>query len=149
MWEIVVAVFGKDKNWNQLDPRKCFNIFIIWYFEYIDLKGAWCFTLSNSLLTKSFPSIFRSSCCCQEVLFTLRVSSLLSPLNDASMGVEGSFSFLLSLNSYHTYMFTSTLAAGTEAESPCFTQLTVSKTCWNSQHSNSFKGASTIRFRHA
>ena len=39
----------------------------------------------------------------QQVLFTLRISSLLSPLNDAF------FSFLLKLNSHHLYTFTSLL----------------------------------------
>ena len=40
---------------------------------------------------------------CQQVLFTLRISSLLSLLNDAF------FSFLLKLNSHHLYTFTSLL----------------------------------------
>ena len=48
----------------------------------------------------------------EQVLFTLRVSSLLSPLNDASGGIvddEGFFSFLLKLNSHHPNTFTSPL----------------------------------------
>ena len=64
----------------------------------------------------------------EQVLFTLRVSSLLSPLNDASGGIaddESFFSFLLKLNSHH----------------PCNrhwsrinvlrTTATVLKTCWS------------------
>ena len=49
---------------------------------------------------------------CQQVLFTLRVSPLLSPLNDASVDIaddEDSFQFRLKLNSYHLYTFISPL----------------------------------------
>ena len=45
----------------------------------------------------------------QQVSFTWRVSSLLTPLNDASFDIaddESSFSFLLKLNSHHPYTFT-------------------------------------------
>ena len=49
---------------------------------------------------------------CEQVLFTLRVSSLLSLLNDASVDIvndEALLSFLLKLNSHHAYTFTSPL----------------------------------------
>ena len=56
------------------------------------------------------PSIFYY---CQQVLFTLRVSSLLSPLNDVSVDMEltmrAFFSFLQQLSSHHPYKFTSPL----------------------------------------
>ena len=48
----------------------------------------------------------------EHFLFTLTVSSLLSPLNDASGGIvndERFFSFLLKLNSHHPSTFTSPL----------------------------------------
>ena len=62
----------------------------------------------------------------QRVLFTLRVSSLLSPLNSASMDIvhdEGSFQFsteakFISLSYVHI-----TVATNTEVESPCLVQL--------------------------
>ena len=63
---------------------------------------------------------------CQQVFFTLRVSSLLSPLNDASVDfVDGMVSFQFSLEAEftsHLYVHI-TLATDTEAESPCFAQL--------------------------
>ena len=61
----------------------------------------------------------------QQVLFTLRVSSLLSLLNDASVDIvddEGFFSFLLKVNAQPLYVHV-TLLTDTEAESPWFAQL--------------------------
>ena len=48
----------------------------------------------------------------EQLSITLRVSSLLWPLNDASVGIvddQGFFSFLLKLNSHHPCTFTSPL----------------------------------------
>ena len=63
----------------------------------------------------------------EQVLFTLRVSSLLSPLNDASGGIvddEGFFNFLLKLNSHHPNTFISplqqTLKQNQQASNNCY-----------------------------
>ena len=70
----------------------------------------------------------------EQVLFTLRVSSLLSPLNDASGGIvddEGFFSFLLKLNSHHPNTFTSplqqTLKQNQRASNNCYIAKTMMK----------------------
>ena len=60
---------------------------------------------------------------CQQVLFTLRVSSLLSPLNDASGDIvvdEGSFQFSPEAEFTSPLYVHITLAANTETESPRF-----------------------------
>ena len=60
---------------------------------------------------------------CQQVLFTLRVSSLLSPLNDASGDIvadEGSFQFSPEAEFTSPLYVHITLAANTETESPHF-----------------------------
>ena len=63
---------------------------------------------------------------CQQNLFALRVFSLLSSLNDASVHIaddEGSSQFSPEVEvALHLYVQI-TLATGTEAESPCFAQL--------------------------
>ena len=70
----------------------------------------------------------------EQVLFTLRVSSLLSPLNDASGGIaddESFFSFLLKLNSHHPDTFTSplqqTLKQNQRASNNCYIAKTMMK----------------------
>ena len=63
---------------------------------------------------------------CQQVLFTLRVSSLLSPLIDASVDIandEGSFQFSPEAKFTSPLYIHITFATDTEAESPCFAQL--------------------------
>ena len=68
----------------------------------------------------------------QQILFTLRVSSLLFLLNDASVDIvddEGSFQFSLKTEFTPSSYVHITLAAGIEVEAPCFTQTaTVLKT---------------------
>ena len=62
---------------------------------------------------------------CQRILFTLRVSSLLSPLNDASGDIvdeEASFQFSPEAEFTSPLYVHITLATNTEAESPCFKQ---------------------------
>ena len=108
VWGIVVSRFQLDQNWNQLDPRKAVHIlktiFQHFYFTQFTLGKF----LSNEYLSQYFPQylllgqvIFEYilyhinflSLPSQQVLFTLRVSSLLSPLNDASVDIvddEGS-----------------------------------------------------------
>ena len=108
VWGIVVSIFQLDQNWNQLDPRKAVHIlktiFQHFYFTQFTLGKF----LSNEYLSQYFPQylllgqvIFEYilyhinflSLPSQQVLFTLRVSSLLSPLNDASVDIvddEGS-----------------------------------------------------------
>ena len=61
------------------------------------------------------------------VLFTLRIFSLLSPLNNASGGIvddKGFFKFLLELNLHHPYTFTSplqhTLKQNQRASNNCY-----------------------------
>ena len=91
----------------------------------------------------TFSNIFRSTFCwgkkyfnifyilfiffyCQQVLFTLRVSSLLSPLNDVSVdivGDEGSFQFSPEAEFASPLYVHINLATDTEAESLCFAQL--------------------------
>ena len=73
-----------------------------------------------------------SNITCQQVLFTLRVSSLLSPLNHASLDIvngEGSIQFSLELKFTSPLFVHITFATNTEVESPCFAQLLVLKTC--------------------
>ena len=63
---------------------------------------------------------------CQKVLFTLRVSSLLFSLNDASFDVvddEGSFEFSPEAEFTPLLYVHIPLATDTEEEAPCFTQL--------------------------
>ena len=63
---------------------------------------------------------------CQQVLFTLRGSSLLSLLNDASVDIvddEGSFQFSLGAEFISHLYVQINLKTDTEAESPCFAQL--------------------------
>ena len=63
---------------------------------------------------------------CQQALFKLRVSSLLSPSNDAYVDTvedEGSFQFSPKAEfTLHLHIHI-TFATDTEAGSPCFTQL--------------------------
>ena len=62
----------------------------------------------------------------QQVLFTLRGSSLLSPYNDAFVDIidyEGSFQFSPETKFTSPLYVHITLAAETEAESQCFAQL--------------------------
>ena len=62
----------------------------------------------------------------QQVLFTLRVSSLLSPLNDASGDIvvdEGSFQFSPEAEFTSPLYVHITFATDTEAESTCFAKL--------------------------
>ena len=63
---------------------------------------------------------------CQQVLFSLRVSSLLFSLNDVSVDLvddEGSFQFSPEAEFKRPLYVHITLATDTEAEAPCFTQL--------------------------
>ena len=63
---------------------------------------------------------------CQQVLFILRVSSLLYPLNDASGDIvydESFFQFFSKVEFISPLYSHITFAADTEAESPCFAQL--------------------------
>ena len=63
---------------------------------------------------------------CQQVLFTLRFSSLLSPLNDASVDIvdnEGSLQFSREAELASPSYVHISLAADTDAELLCFTQL--------------------------
>ena len=60
------------------------------------------------------------------IFFTLRVSSLLSPLNDASVDIvddEGSFQLFLEAEFTSPLYVHVTLPTDTEAEPPCFVQL--------------------------
>ena len=69
------------------------------------------------------PFIF---CYCQQVLFTLGVSSLLSPLNDASVDFAddmSSFQFSPEAQFTSPLYFYMTLATDTEAKSLCFPQV--------------------------
>ena len=63
---------------------------------------------------------------CQQVLFTIRVSLLLSLLNDASVSIvddEGSFQFSPEAEFASPLYVHINLATDTEAESLCFAQL--------------------------
>ena len=63
---------------------------------------------------------------CQQVLFTLRNSSLLLPLNEASVDIfddEGTFQFSPEAEFTSSLYVLITLATDTEAESPTFAQL--------------------------
>ena len=62
---------------------------------------------------------------CQHVLFTLTISSLLSPLNDASVDIvddQGSFQFSPEVEFTSPSYVHIIVATDTEAESPCFAQ---------------------------
>ena len=92
---------------------------------------------------KTFSNIFRSSFFwgrhqfnifytqlifyyCQQVLFKLRVSSLLSPLNDASVDIadnKGSFQFSPETEFTSPLYLYIILATETEVEAPCLAQL--------------------------
>ena len=62
---------------------------------------------------------------CQQVLFTLYVSSLLSPLNDASVDIadKGYFQFSPEIEFTSPLYVHLTLAADIAVESLCFAQL--------------------------
>ena len=69
------------------------------------------------------PFVF---CYCQQVLFTLRNSSLLSPLNEASFDIfddEGSFQFCPEAEFTSSLYVLIALATDTERESKTFAQL--------------------------
>ena len=69
------------------------------------------------------PSIFYY---CQQVLFTSRVSSLLSPLNDASLDLvddEGPFQFSPEAEFTSPLYVHITFATDNKAESQCFKEL--------------------------
>ena len=141
VWGIVVSIFQLDQNWNQLDPRKAVHIlktiFQYFYFTQFTLGKF----LSNEYLSQYFPQylllgqvIFEYilyhinflSLPSQQVLFTLRVSSLLSPLNDASADIvddEGSFQFSPEAEFRSPSYVHITFATETEAETPCLGQL--------------------------
>ena len=92
---------------------------------------------------KNFSNIFRSTFCwgslylsifyipfifyyCQQVLFALRVSSLLLPLNDAPGDIvddKDSFQFSPEDEFTSPWYVHITFATDTEAESSCFPQL--------------------------
>ena len=106
----------------------------------------------NFLLMKTFSNIFRSTFCwgrrylnifyilfifyyCWQVIFTLRVPSLLLPLNAISVEIvdtEGSFQFSLKLNSNNSYMFTSPLQQILKQKHLASHNCYSVKTCWNS-----------------
>ena len=137
-----------DQNWTYLDIRKSAHILktIFQYFYNLvflihRLIATVCDVLhwENFLVMIPFP-IFSTgpSVGADDILYRInflllptsfiyiRVSSLLSPLNSASMDIvhdEGSFQFsteakFISLSYVHI-----TVATNTEVESPCFVQL--------------------------
>ena len=139
-----------NQNWNWLNPRKTIYILKIvsQYFCYLVfwiLRSLMSFTLSIFLSNKHLPMktfsniffllgpvIFVNFCIpfmfyyCQQVWFILRVSSLLLPLNDAfgdTVHDKSSFQFSSEVEFLSPLYFPFTLAAVTEAESPCFAQL--------------------------
>ena len=64
--------------------KTIFQYVFIWYFEYINFQDGQYFALSKFLDNE------------EQILFTLKLSSLLSPLNDTFFDIvddEGSFQF--------------------------------------------------------
>ena len=123
------------------------------YLVFWILRSLMFFTLSIFLSNKHLPMktfsniffllgpvIFVNFCIpfmfyyCQQVWFIVRVSSLLLPLNDAvgdtvdtafgdTVDDQSSFQFSSEVEFMSPLYFLFTLAAVTEAESPCFAQL--------------------------
>ena len=142
VWGTVVSVFEVNQNQNQLDPRLAVHILktIFQYFYHLVFRihrFIRCVMFHN--LLQYFPQhlllgqlifeyiyisfIFYH---CQQVFCTLRVSSLLSPLQDASDDIvddEGSFQFSPEAGFVSLSYVYITLATNNEAESSCFAQL--------------------------
>ena len=152
VWGYVILIFEMDQNWNQLDLRKAVQILkiVVQFFYYTSnpsifklIKLIDLLQQVNFLVIKTFSNIFRSTFCCgrqhlnifympfifcycQQVLFTLGVSSLLSPLNDASVDFAddmSSFQFSPEAQFTSPLYFYMTLATDTEAKSLCFPQV--------------------------
>ena len=87
---------------------------------------------------------------CERVLFTLKVFSLLQPLNDTSVDVDGSFQFsskaefILPLHAHITF------AIDTEAESALFAQLLILlpffRSLWGTKHDMNFQEPQSVYF---